>query len=271
MPDSVSWRVNREVALVLAGGRALLMQIAHPSVAAGVLEHSNWNSRPLNRLLRTLDLFWTLNFGDRRQVLETAQAINRTHRRVRGAGYTAQDPRLLLWVHATLIDSALVAYEAFVGKLTPAEKEEYLCQTRRVGALLGVEAGEYPRDMASFRRYLAEMLETELRVDEGTRELGRAVLSTPLRFLPDAAMAPLRAAAVGLLPPELREAYGMPWGRPQRALLASMRWAVPRLLPVLPGILREAPPARAARRRLEAGHALSGPPTKVSGSESGSL
>src|SRR5438128_8311522 len=106
-PDSVSWRVNRESALLLAGGRALLMQLAHPAVAAGVDEHSDFRRRPLARLLRTLDLYLQLSFGDRGEALAAAQAINHVHHGVHGAGYTAVEPSLLFWVQATLIDSGL--------------------------------------------------------------------------------------------------------------------------------------------------------------------
>src|SRR5437763_12171860 len=97
-PSSVTWRVNQEPALLLGGGRALLMQVAHPGVAAGVAEHSDFRRRPVRRMLRTLELTLSLTFGGRDQALAAARQINGVHRRVRGAGYSASDPRLLLWV-----------------------------------------------------------------------------------------------------------------------------------------------------------------------------
>src|SRR5690242_3398354 len=109
-PDSVTWRINQEPALLLGGGRALLMQLAHPGVAAGVAEHSDFRRRPLDRLMRTLELTLALTFGTRAEALAAAQQINAVHQRIHGNGYSATDPRLLLWVHATLIDSALVTY-----------------------------------------------------------------------------------------------------------------------------------------------------------------
>jgi uncharacterized protein (DUF2236 family) len=248
--DSVSWRVNCESVLVLAGGRAILMQLAHPGVAAGVDEHSDFRRRPLSRLLRTLDLNFKLNFGDSREVQEAAQAINRTHHGVHGTGYSALDPSLLFWVQATLIDSALVAYETFVEPLRPKERDEYLREAQNVGRLLGVPPALYPRDFGGFERYLDGMLAgSELRVDARARELAAGVLRPRVRGLPGAAWAPLRTLTAGLLPRSLREAYGLPWGRRQRAAFASARWGLPRLIPLLPAGLRTVPHARSQPRR----------------------
>jgi uncharacterized protein (DUF2236 family) len=252
--DSVTWRVNRESALLLAGGRALLMQLAHPAVAAGVDEHSDFRHRPLSRLMRTLDLSLKLSFGDRREVLETAQAINRVHHGVNGAGYSALEPALLFWVQATLIDSALVAYETFVEPLRPAERDEYLKEAQNVGRLLGVPPALYPRDIGGFERYLDGMLGgTELRVDARARELAASVLRPPVRGVPAAAWAPFGALTAGLLPRRLREAYGLPWGRRQRAVFAGARWSLPRLIPLLPGGLRTVPQARSRHPRKPRG------------------
>lgn len=244
----MSWRVNAESALLLAGGRALLMQLAHPAVAAGVDEHSDFNRRPLARLQRTLDLSLRLSFGDRQEVLEAAQAINRVHHGVQGTGYSALEPALLFWVQATLIDSALVAYETFVEPLQSAERDDYISESRRVGRLLGVPSALYPSDFIGFRRYLDGMLSgPELRIDARARKLAASVLRPPLPWVPAAAWAPFGALTAGLLPPAMRRAYGLPWGRPQRALFAGARWSLPRLIPFLPAGLRTVPHARRAQ------------------------
>lgn len=230
---------------MLAGGRALLMQLAHPVVAAGVAEHSNFRQRPLHRLLHTLDLHFTLTFGERRKAFAVAQTINRVHHGIRGAGYSAEDPTALFWVQATLIDSTLEAYEAFVRPLRAIERDDYLREAPTFGRLLGVPAALYPSDFAGFKRYMEGMLSgSELRVDARARELAADVLSPGVRGVPDVAWAPLRALTAGLLPKTLREAYGLPWGRPQRAILASARWSLPRLIPVLPTAIRIVPHAR---------------------------
>jgi uncharacterized protein (DUF2236 family) len=248
----VTWRVNRESVLLLAGGRALLMQLAHPAVAAGVDEHSDFRQRPLARLLRTLDLTLTLTFGSRKEALAAAQAINRVHQRVRGVGYSAAEPNLLFWVQATLIDSAVLAYETFVGRLQAQERDEYLAESQTIGRLLGVPPEVFPPDFPAFQRYVAAMLSgNELEVDGRARELGATVLRPPVRGVPAAAWAPFQAVTAGLLPASLRAAYGLPWGRRQKLLFTGARWSVPRLLPLLPPALRTLPPARsaAARRR----------------------
>jgi uncharacterized protein (DUF2236 family) len=233
--------VGREAALLLGGGRALLLQLAHPGVAAGVSEHSDFRSRPVGRLLRTLGLTLSLSFGTRSQVLDAARIINRTHERVRGAGYEATDPRLLLWVHATLIDGVFVTHEAFVRPLTDGEREAYYEEAQVVGSLLGIPAGAYPKGLRGFDEYLQGMLSlrtgaSELDVDDRARELAAAVLHPPaplgLTFLP------VPAVTAGLLPAGLREAYGLRWGRRERAAYRAMRTAVRRSLPVLPGRLR---------------------------------
>jgi uncharacterized protein (DUF2236 family) len=248
-PDSATWQVNQEPALLLAGGRALLMQLAHPGVAAGVAEHSDFQQRPMRRLLRTLELTLALTFGTREQALAAARQINGVHQRVRGDGYSASDPRLLLWVHATLIDSALVAYRAFVGRLPEARREAYYQEAKLIGGLLGVPGAAYPPALADFDRYVAGMLAgDELAVDERALALAAAVVRPPLRLVPALAYRPLEAITAGLLPECLRTAYGLRWGRADRLAFGAARRGVPRFVAVLPRSLRELPPARRGRR-----------------------
>ena len=118
-------RVHREGVTLLGGGRALLMQIAHPAIAAAVAEHSSFRSDPLQRLLRTLRPTLAMAFGTPTQAGRAVAMINATHRRVTGPGYGATDPALLLWVLATLIDTSLLMHERFVHPLRPAEAEAY--------------------------------------------------------------------------------------------------------------------------------------------------
>jgi uncharacterized protein (DUF2236 family) len=246
-PESVTWRVNQEPALLLGGGRALLMQIAHPGVAAGVAEHSDFRRRPVGRMLRTLELTLNLTFGVREQTLAAARQINGVHRRVRGAGYSARDPRLLLWVHATLIDSALLTYQEFVGPLSSAEREAYYQEAKLVGGLLGIANAAYPPTLAGFEAYLESMLDgDELSVDGRARELAAAVLRPPLRGVPGLVYTPGRAVTAGLLPMRLRRAYRLPWGRGERFVYGALRRGVVGLNRVLPSHLRRVPPARRA-------------------------
>ncbi len=231
--------------VLLGGGRALLMQLAMPGVAAGVDEHSDFRRRPFRRLLRTLRLTYRLAFGTPVEVAAAAAAINRAHRRVEGAGYSARDPRLLLWVHATLVDSALVAYEAFVAPLTPAEREGYYQGSLFAGPLLGIPREWFPPNFTEFREYVAGVLEREARVDARAVALGWRVLR-PTDRLPAAAFAPLVDITSGLLPPGLRRAYGLP--EPGRWWEFARRW-LPPARAAAPRLLWEMPEARRARRR----------------------
>jgi uncharacterized protein (DUF2236 family) len=246
-PESVTWRVNQEPALLLGGGRALLMQLAHPAVAAGVAEHSDFRQRPVHRLARTLELTLALTFGTREQAAAAARQINAVHQRVRGVGYSASDQRLLLWVHATLIDSALVTHDAFVGRLSPSEQATYYREAKLLGGLLGLASSYYPEDLAAFVAYLDGMLAgDELVVDDRARELAGSVLKPPLRFVPELAFRPLEAITAGLLPPRLRREYRVRWGPLGRTAFAAARRGLPALLAALPPGWRRVPPARRA-------------------------
>jgi uncharacterized protein (DUF2236 family) len=248
-PGSISWRVNREAALLLGGGRALLMQVAHPLVAAGVAEHSDFQRDPLARLNRTMELSLALTFGTPEEVRGAARQINRRHERVTGAGYQALDPDLLLWVHATLIDSALLTFRTFIAPLTATEIEAYYQEAKPIGVLLGVAADRYPRRLTDFNAYLEGMLAGPAQPDETGRRLASLVLRPPIRRVPGALFAPVEAITAGLLPEGLRRAYGLSWGRPSRALFRVARAAVPRMLAATPRTLRVVPPARAAESR----------------------
>jgi uncharacterized protein (DUF2236 family) len=210
-------------------------------VAAGVAEHSDFRSRPLGRLLRTLELTLSLSFGTRSQVLEAARTINRTHERVRGKGYRATDPRLLLWVHSTLIDGAFATHDAFVRPLSREERRGYYEEAQVVGALLGIPAGAYPKSLEGFDEYLRRMFalgsaDSELDVDDRARALAAAVLHPPAPL--GLTFVAVPAITAGLLPAGVREAYGLRWGRRERAAYRATRGLVRRSLPVLPRRLR---------------------------------
>lgn len=237
--DSIIRRVNRENVLLLGGGRALLMQLAHPKVAAGVDEHSDFRSKPLRRLRRTVRMTMAIVFGDRETALAAARTVNQTHAHVRGAGYRAMDPDLLLWVHATLVDSALVTYETFVRPLPAHSREEFYTQMNEAAELLGVPRDILPESFADFREYMDGMIETgPVRVGRLARELARHVLRPSLRLVPGGAMIPFEIVTTGLLPSRLREQYGLAWDRARERFYRLLVRALPRLVAVTPPILR---------------------------------
>jgi len=250
-PHSILWRVNRESAVTLAGTCAILMQFAHPKVAAGVRDHSRYQVDAVGRLRRTLDLTLAIVFGPRPAALEAVRAINTRHRSVRGPGYSATDPDLLLWVHATLVFSAIRGYRALVGPLSDAEADQYYQDTKEIGVLLGIPREIYPERMDAFEAYLQGMIDSrEVAVGTEARRMADLVLRPSFRGVPRLAFAPLSVITAGLLPPALREGYGLKWGRPQRAAFAACRTALPRVVAMAPGAVRLLPPARQAYRRL---------------------
>jgi uncharacterized protein (DUF2236 family) len=251
-PSSTAWRIDRERALLLTGGRALLMQLAHPGVARGVAEHSDFRARPFRRLARTTTLSLDLVFGDRRRVLNAAKRINAAHATVRGEGYSAFDPELLLWVFATLVDSGVHAYELFIAPLTAAERDAYYEEELRLARLVGLPADRAPADFDALRAYVREQIASgAVRVDALGRELARATLYPPrAAYVPRPLFQVGALIVAGLLPPALREQFALPWSLRRQAAFDVFVRGVRATVPRLPPQLRYLPQARDARRRV---------------------
>jgi uncharacterized protein (DUF2236 family) len=253
------WRVNREMILLAAGGRALLMQIAHPKVAAGVAQHSQFQKDPFARLHRTMAAMWSIVFDSESQARAALEGIEKVHARVRGevdpnegslAGtpYSANDQDLLLWVHATLIDSALAGYEQFVGPMTRRQKMTYYDDSKALARLFGIDEKLIPTALDDFEKYMQRMIAGhEITVGSTARTLGRDILyARPWVFK---LAGPLfRLVTAGLLPAKLREGYGLKWSARRAKLLARFSRMVRFLLPLVPGVIRIAPNARAAEK-----------------------
>jgi len=261
-PDSLFRRVNREAVLVLSGPRALLLQLAHPLVAQGVDDHSDFLGDTLGRLWRTLDTMLTIIFADRTTALATAGRLNAAHARVQGAlregtrafppgtPYDARDPALAAWVGATLIDSALQVYQRWVKPLSPDERRVFYEESKTVSRVLGVSDAAIPADHTAFEHYMARMLAgPELEVTPTARRLGDAVLHPPIRGVPRFAGDLLSPLTIGLLPPRLRAGYGLPWDRKRRMAFRLADRSLRAGMRVLPAGLRSMPHARRADRR----------------------
>jgi uncharacterized protein (DUF2236 family) len=237
--DSITRRVNRENILLLGGGRALLMQLAHPKVAAGVDDHSDFRTHPIRRLRRTVLVTMAIVFGERATALAAARSVNQAHARVRGEDYHALDPELLLWVHATLVDSALVTYQTFVQPLTASEHEDFYQESKVLGELLGIPRDRFPESLQDFDNYLNRMIATgEVHVTPRAKILARLVVRPQLRLLPGPRMVPFEVVTTGLLPPALRTSYGLAWGRGQQRAFRLAVAAVPRIVALTPPVLR---------------------------------
>jgi uncharacterized protein (DUF2236 family) len=269
-PGSEAWRLNREAMLLLgAGPRALLLQIAHPAVAAGVDEHSDFRADPWRRLAATLRSYLTIVYGTSTMARSEIRRLNVLHRGITGPGYTARDPELSLWVHATLVDSTIVAYDTWLEPLSRDRRAAFYGETRPIGRAFGVPDGLLPADLDGFERYVDRMLSRDgpVQVSPVAWELATAVLQPPLAPLagwlpggemvrpmlervPVALYAWTLWPAIGLLPASVREAYGLPWGPRERLvsdwLVAGWRAWRPRL----PVSFRQMPQALAADRRM---------------------
>lgn len=257
-------RVMRERAVALSGPRALLMQAAHPLAVAGLLAHSDSLSDPYVRLARTAEVMSTITFGTRADADRATRHVRAMHRTVRGrlpdgvgryaAGtpYRADDPELLMWVLYTLMDSATVVYQTYVGALDEDEQAALWEDYRIVGRLFGLASGAMPATLTDLRRYGAEMLASDrLHVGDWARRRARQiVLEPPVPPLARPLVETVNFITVALLPDRIRSEYGfapLPPVPLRRALVATGALYVRRgLLPVLPAQLRHVPAARRA-------------------------
>lgn len=262
-PDDALWWINREAVLLLTGPRALLLQTAHPLVAAGVAQHSRFRQEPLARLRRTLDAMLALIFGEPEQAHAAARSVARAHARVRGqlatgtathpAGtpYSADAPELARWVHATLVDSARVGFEAFVRPLQPAERDDLVRQSNRIAEALGLPASHQFEGAEDFDAYGATMLAgPELEITPEARAIAASVLRPPIRLLPRGAADAATFAGVALIPADMRNRYALPWSPRRERAWRGLRRGVAALVPHLPARVRFFPQARRAEARL---------------------
>lgn len=261
-------RVNRELIVAFSGARALLLQAAHPVMFEGFYDRTAGASDPHGRLARTATIMNTIYFGRRAEADEMTERVRRVHRRIRGelpepagefpAGtpYAADDPKYLLWTLAAVADSADRIYRLYVGDLDHEERDALWRDYRLVGGLFGLEPEQMPADIDAFDAYMAEMLDPggELHVTPRARELSLAVVLSPpaplhMRWLVES----VSFVVVGSLPANIRRQYGLSWD-PVRELarLGGAAYVKRILLPLLPGIVRNAPVA--------GGRLLPGPP-----------
>jgi uncharacterized protein (DUF2236 family) len=215
-PDGWLRRVSQEPALLLGGARALLLEVAHPLVAAGVARHSSFRSDPFGRLQRTLDAMSAITFGDRERACAAVRGVELAHARVcgelgfaagplpAGARYAGRDPALVRWVWATLADTSWRVYERCVARLPAEGLADWYFDQRRLARLLGAPEQILPEDAADFRVWFDDLLESDvLTPTDEAREIAAAVL----RLVPG----PVRGLTASLLPARLRVAFGLAW------------------------------------------------------------
>ncbi len=259
-PSSITWRLNRESAVFLGAGRAALLQLAHPWVAASLAHHSNLMNDAIGRFHSTFRVVYTMLFGTRAQAVAASQQLHRRHTGIRGElptaigthpaheHYEANEISALRWVYATLVDSALLAYQFVLPPLSLDKRETYYAESKRMAALCGIPPAALPPDWNSFAAYMAEMLHSaELGVDSNGGALGRSVMSgvgtrvKPPRWY--------RALTAGWMPKRFHADFGLVLDdKDLRSLDRAAVW-LPRLYPHLPGVLRFVGPYFEARAR----------------------
>ncbi|MBV8438611.1 MAG: DUF2236 domain-containing protein [Silvibacterium sp.] len=270
-PDSISWRINRESAVFLGAGRAALLQLAHPWVATSLLHHSNLLHDAIGRFHSTFRVIYTMLFGTRAQALAAARQLYKRHSGItgelpsstgahtRGEHYEANEITALRWVYATLVESAVLAYEFVLPPLSPAEREQYYAEGKHMAALFGMPPQSLPANWSEFLRYCTEMFESPLLgVDDNARSLGRSVMSgvgtwvRPPRWY--------RSLTSHWMPPRFRPCFEL---EPvDEAAIRRLRRNLRHLYPRIPSAIRFVGPYYEAHARLR-GRAL-GPLTRQS-------
>ena len=252
-PGSPVRRYSGDVRLLATAGYTLLLQVSHPTVGAGVAEHSSFKEDPWGRLLRTLDYSYSMVYGGAEVAARTGRHVYAMHQSINGVRpdgvpYRALEPEAYAWVHATLVHSIVVGRERFIGRMADHDVEALYAEWRPMGRLVGVKEGELPARWPGLRAYFDRMVTERLEDTEAVRDVIAALgdpARPPLPLLPDALWRAARLplirltllATVGLLSPSLRDRFGAQWTRAQdlelRGLAAAARTATPLLPPPL--------------------------------------
>jgi uncharacterized protein (DUF2236 family) len=260
-PGSMVWRIDREAAVFLAAGRALLLQLAHPWVAAAIAEHSLSLADPIGRFHRTFGVVFTMVFGTTEEALAAARRLYRRHAAIggvlaesvggfsAGSAYHANDVAALLWVFATLVDSAIVAYELVKPPLSPQERERYYAEMGRFAALFGIPQTALPANWWDFEKYRDAMVSSDtIAVGANARIIAASLFAgagTRLR-------APLwyRALTARLLPEKLRDGFGLAYGAAEQQAAERALALLRAFYQHLPAHLRYVAPYQEACARL---------------------
>ena len=260
-PSSVSWKVDRESALFLGAGRAALLQLAHPWVAAALDRHSNLRDDALARFHNTFRVVFTMIFGTLHQALAASEHLYLLHTRIRGnlpesvAGYPQGSPyeanevNALLWVHATLIESALLAYDSVLPPLSNTERETYYTESKTMAALFGIPPEALPVDWPGFEAYYRAMLTSDmLGVNALSRDLAHCVLHGRGSWVPVPAW--YRALTVSSMPERLLNEFALEYSKRDADAAAQARRRLATIYRRAPPVLRFVGPYQEAKARL---------------------
>ncbi|MCH7663534.1 MAG: DUF2236 domain-containing protein [Chloroflexi bacterium] len=258
-PGSMAWRINREGALGLGALRALLMQVAHPKVAQGVADHSNYRGEPIRRVLTTLRLQQVIVFGSCQEASEALRRIYGRHESVVGkiAGktqpdknisYNANDPLLQLWVFATLVDTMVRMHDQLLAPLSADERAAFYQDSLLFADLMGIPNDILPANLAEFDTWIEDIIMSdEIVVTSTAKDIASSLLRLPVPvFWPTNYI-----LAAGSLPPVLRQAYGLKWNAAiERTYVVGIK-AVQVAARGLPKRVRWLPPYWRAMKRID--------------------
>jgi len=260
-PDSITWRINRESALFLGAGRAALLQLAHPWVATALDQHSSLLAKPIARFHNTFRVVFTMIFGTAPQANQAARSLYQMHTRITGelpsavAGYAknsryeALQVPALLWVYATLIESAVIAYESVLPPLRPDELAAYYDESKILAGLFGLSPSALPADWSSFERYVAEMCASQsLGVSDRSRFVAQRIMSGAGSWIHIPRW--YGSLTTEWLAPRFREEFGLTFGPAERTRSQRAQRFLPRVYATLPSSMRYVGPFQEAQSRL---------------------
>jgi uncharacterized protein (DUF2236 family) len=255
-PGSVSWQVHREVTVLFGGARAVLMQAAHPLVIAGARETGFYERNPWKRLQRTLVLTYTITFGTKAEAQAAADRINDVHTRIRGVDpvtgdpYDALDPELLLYVHACLVDSALLFEELTVGRLDDAGRQRFHEEQMLAAEMVKIPRAIIPPTVPALRAWLADLEDRgDLLVTDSARSVAALFMDPPRDAEWRPVLKGVSRLAFATLSPSLREQYGFTVGPAKEAAMAATFAATRAIRPLLPPKVRFIAPYQEWRLR----------------------
>jgi uncharacterized protein (DUF2236 family) len=264
-PDSVSWRFGSDVRMYAVMLYPLLLQVAHPTVGAGVRDYSDFEKRPWDRLLRTLDYVNLLVYGGAEAIAagRRLRAIHKTFRGTHtdGRPYYALEPEAYAWVHATLLETYVAGHAHFGRPMRPSEINRFYDEYRGLGRLIGVREGDLPPTWAQFRAYFEQTVRTRLeRTESVERVLGSVMhAARPPVPMPETIWKATRLPAsrvlwlggLGLMKPQLRRRLGVRWSALDESAFRALGAMSRGLEPVLPMRLKVMGPAHLRWRRRE--------------------
>jgi len=257
-PDSMMWKVNKEITVLFGGARALLMHAAHPLIAAGARQTSFYQRDPWKRLIRTLSLQNSVTFGSKDEANDSAHRINKLHEvingrdEVTGGYYDALDHEQLLWVHACLQISSIYFYEKTVRKLTESEKNKYHEENSLAAEMVLVNKKLMPKTHEELKQWVITksrkknyILKTDVAEDVYNIIKGGPVPRHIKPIWPFIAF-----TAFNTLPKEFRVLYGIRETRMKTFLLNFNLYLLKFTRPFLPPFFRLIAPARWAKQRI---------------------